>query len=200
MEFFGFLGFLLFWSGVSALLTYYARLLFFEKKDAYPRHELTEPIPETLRIFFEVFSGAGKLTTNILAFVLGAFFAFLWAHWGGMIGSPSYTASFGNYFFHSPILFYLLYLAFPYLKEGFASPRTEPLWESEAPLLSGVVLGLLAQSWNAWAFHGEFSFLFLLLGSGLSFYPLVFLWNEKTFLGRRLQKPENWRKDTFDEF
>jgi hypothetical protein len=184
MEFALFLFFLLFTATLTGILSYYINLLFFQKKEVYDREEITRVWEPALSILLSVCESGGNLFMGIGLFITSALFAWAWSLIGGLVGTPHYTHSLGNYFFASPLLFLGFLFGFPYLKEGFSAPGpAKEFFDSGRSVLSGLGLGTWSANLAAWGLYHDFLFLFVLTSGIIVVYPLCYYWNGMAFFG-----------------
>ncbi len=204
MEFALFLFFLIFTTTLTAVISYYADLLFFHKKDVYDREEITEILDPVLKIFMGVLTSGGELVIGGGLFFGFALLAWLWSLLGGAVGTPHYTDAPGNYFFNAPLLFVVFLFGFPFLKEGFSSPGPlKQFFDAGRAVLSGLGLGAWSASLASWGLYHEFYFLFVLLSGVVVVLPLCYFWQGRAFFGIHIGPKEkfvpNWDEDIYAE-
>ncbi|TGK00597.1 hypothetical protein EHO59_11630 [Leptospira semungkisensis] len=198
MEFFLYLIYLVITLVVVSLADYYFGLLHLSGKDTFEKIELTDwarIIPSKVVSIFET---GGSLQFGLIAFGISAFFSYIWTLMGGLIGSPHYTDSFGNYFFLSfimPVLVLAFYsfIASEILKAARISPSSGSflarLIAQEIPLLSGIFISVIASNLAVYGMYHEISFLFVLPNVLVLIVLLILRWNGKVkFGGIRLDR------------
>ncbi|PJZ70167.1 hypothetical protein CH373_10355 [Leptospira perolatii] len=205
MEFFLYLIFFAISLSVLALADYYWQLLFISGKDQFSKEELTDWVRILPSKILSIFEFSGNLQFGILAFASGAFVSYLWTLLGGLIGSPHYSDSFGNYFFLSFLMPALLLAFYPFLMEASLQdlPETNPdhplvrFFEQEIPLISGVFISVIASNLAIYGLYHEIAFLFVLPNICVLGVLLILRWNGKVrFGGIHLDR----RKDSDDDF
>lgn len=112
-------------------------------------------------------------------------FSYMVSLLGGIVGSPHYSSSWGNYFFHFPFLCIFFLFAFPFLEEGFGRGQFRFFFKSGRAVLSGLGLGSCSAAFTSWGLYHDFSFFFCLF-TLVVLCPLVFIWNSQIFLGIRI--------------
>ncbi|TGK05596.1 hypothetical protein EHQ53_18440 [Leptospira langatensis] len=205
MEFFLYLIFLVITLVSLSLADYYFGLIHLSGKDTFEKTELTDwarIIPSKLVSIFEI---GGSLQYGMIAFGISAFFSYVWTLMGGLIGSPHYTDSFGNYFFLSfimPVLVLAFYsfLASEILKAARISPNSGSmlarLLAQEIPMLSGIFISVIASNLAVYGLYHEIAFLFVLPNILILSVLLILRWNGKVkFGGIRLDKDEEEDQD-----
>ncbi|TGN13420.1 hypothetical protein [Leptospira ilyithenensis] len=205
MEFFLFFIFLAISIALTGVLSYYSDLLFFSAKENYHRDEITKPWESALQSVVSLFESGGNLAIGASLFLFFSLFAWFWSLLGGIIGSPHYTSSFGNYFFHAPLLFFGFLFGFPFFKEGFGQVGFgKIIADNGRPVLSGLGLGTLAANLSIWGLYHEFFFLFVLITGILILWPLLSYWNDRKFfsisVGPEPRHTEDWGNSDYDEF
>ncbi|WP_411822337.1 hypothetical protein [Leptospira sp. 'Mane'] len=205
MEFFLFFIFLALSIILTGVLSYYSDLLFFSAKENYHRDEITKPWEQALQSLISVFESGGNLTIGASLFLFFALFAWFWSLLGGVVGSPHYTSSFGNYFFHLPLLFFGFLFGFPFLKEGFGQTGAGKIFiDNGRSVLSGLGLGNLAANLSIWGLYHEFFFVFILITGILILWPLLSYWNHRKFfavsIGPGPKYSSGWENNDYDEY
>lgn len=209
MEFILFLLFLILHLVFFAIVSYLSRLLFFEKKEEYYREEIVSlgrAIPiELLRIF----ESGGNAVLGLAFFTVSALVVFLWAMLGGAIGSPHYTHSLGNYFFHFPLFFFAFIFSYSFIKSS-AEPNNpqDPLnilTKYGQAIAIGLGTGSLAKILTSYGMHHEMYFLFFFFHLILISLVSAYLWNGLSFLGLAMPsstesnwEENNWQDDSED--
>jgi hypothetical protein len=190
MEFLLFLLFvslnLVFLGGVS----YYSRILFFQRKQEYNREEITSigrAIPiEILRIL----ESGGNMGIGLGVLFIAVFISELWARLGGLIGSPHYTHSVGNYFFHFPLFFVVFTIGYSFLRDAFGGlSQKEPsktFWDHGQVFAIGLGLGSLSKTLSSYGAHHEMYFVFCLLQILIVGSLSAWLWNGQRLFGLSL--------------
>lgn len=205
MEFFLYLIYLVITLVVLSLGDYYFRLIYLSGKDTFEKQELTDWARIIPSKIVSVFESAGSLQYGLLAFGLSAFFAYVWTLTGGLIGSPHYTDSFGNYFFLSfimPVLVLAFYsfISSEILRAARISRNSGSfparLLNQEIPLLSGIFISVIASNLAVYGFYHEISFLFVLPNVLILMVLLILRWNGKVkFGGIRMDREEEEVED-----
>lgn len=188
-----FLLFLLFVSLNLVLLggvSYYSRILFFQRKQEYNREEITSigrAIPiEILRIL----ESGGNMGIGLGVLFFAIFISEFWARLGGLIGSPHYTHSIGNYFFHFPLFFIVFTLGYNFLKDAFGGrSQKEPsrtFWDHGQVFAIGLGVGSLSKALSSYGVHHEMYFFFCLLQILIVGSLSAWLWNGQKLFGLTL--------------
>ncbi|MDZ4726620.1 MAG: hypothetical protein SH817_10715 [Leptospira sp.] len=200
MEFALFLFFIVLTSTLTGVISYYANLLFFQKKEMYQREEITHIWEPALRLLLNVCESGGNLYIGLGLFFGFALFAWAWSLLGGILGTPHYTSSPGNYFFQTPLLFIGFLFGYNFLKEGFSSPGPAKIFfDSGRAVLSGLGIGYFSSNLTVWGLYHEFFFLFVLISGLLVIYPLIYYWNGKAFFGITIGPKERYVPQFEDE-
>jgi hypothetical protein len=205
MEFILFLIFLILHLAIFASLSYLSRLLFFEKKDEYYREEITSlgraaPI-EILRVL----ESGGNAILGLAFFFLSALFVFLWAMLGGAIGSPHYTHSIGNYFFHFPLFFFAFIFSYSFLKSAAQDDNPQDplsiLSNYGQAIATGLSIGSLSKILTSYGSYHEMYFFFYFVLLVLISFISAYLWNGRSLFG--LEMPgstgSNWEADSWQQ-
>ncbi|TGL65729.1 hypothetical protein [Leptospira sarikeiensis] len=205
MEFFLYLIYLVITLVIISLGDYYFQLLYLSGKDTFEKQELTDWARIIPFKIMNLFESAGSLQYGLLAFGLAAFFSYVWTLTGGLIGSPHYTDSFGNYFFLSFIMPVLLLAFYSFLSsEILRAARISRnsgsflarLLNQEIPLLSGTFVSVIASNLAVYGLYHEISFLFVLPNILILMVLLILRWNGKVkFGGIRLDREEEVPED-----
>lgn len=178
MEFFLFLLFLAFFCLVTAVITYYVKILFFSAKTNYRREELTDIRGDVFRICLDVLESGGNLVYGVASFLTAALFVWLWSLLGTVLGDKGPGPM--EHIFHMPIFFLAVFFSFPFLKEAYREERYLALAK---PVLSGLALGNLSAGAVHYGLDRDLFFLFYLLLFFLQTPVLVFLWNREPIFG-----------------
>ncbi len=209
MEFFLYLIFLVFTLVTIALVDYYFGLLFLSGKETFEKQELTDWVRIVPSKILSIFESGGSLQYGLIAFGISTFFSYVWTLTGGLIGSPHYTDSFGNYFFLSCIMPVMVLAFYHFLSsELLRAARISPdsgsflsrLLAQEIPLLSGVFISVIASNLAVYGFYHEIAFLFVLPNILILGVLLVLRWNGKVKFGgigldRHPQDIEDFEED-----
>lgn len=207
MEFVLYLFFFAFALVSLSLADYYFGLLHLSGKETFEKQELTDWLRIIPSKILSVLESGGSLQFGLIAFLIATFFAYLWTLLGGLIGSPHYTDSFGNYFFLSLILPVLLLFFYSYLSsELLHAARISPdgdsflarLLDQEIPFLSGWFLSVIASNLAVYGLYHEIAFLFVLPNIAILGVLLVLKWNGRLSFGTRRAQPEE--EDLYEDF
>lgn len=154
-----------------------------------------------------------------LAFLLaGALVSALWARLGGLVGSPHYANSWGNYFFHFPILFIAFTLGYVFWKDAFlgsSGSHSDPsshsadgrgggfgqiFWNHAQAFAVGLGTGSLAKTFSSYGAHHEMYFAFAFFQMLLIGWISAYLWNGERFFGITIpgKQPEYETNDSYD--
>lgn len=182
MEFFLFILFTIIVLIIESLASYYVRILFFQPKVLYDREEIVSIHQFVWDNFLTILK---KSTNPGLAFLIllsGVFFSYLWAHLGGVIGSPHYTNELGNYFFHFPIWFLGFVFSYPFWKDAY------PLVYTQYSLAFSIGLGVgsVAKCFSSYGTYHEMYFLYGFIVLLIVVWVSIYLWNGYSFFGLRL--------------
>ncbi len=195
MEFLLFLFFLsisLFYLGA---ISYYSRILFLYPRDVYEREEIVSIGKAILQEIFQLFEATGHVGKGALAFLIGGLLPALWARFGGIVGSPHYTHSPGNYFFHFPFLFLAFSLSYGFWKLAYPPEITRYGY----PLAIGLGAGSIAKSLSSYGIYHEMYFAFSLLVVVIVSVVASYLWNREKFLGLELPGYEESQFNEYDD-
>ncbi|WCL50934.1 hypothetical protein [Leptospira sp. GIMC2001] len=206
MEFLLFLLFILINLLLVGCVSYYARILFFQKKREYDREEIValgRSIPsEILRIF----ESGGNLGIGAGIFLFGCILVGLWARLGGLIGSPHYAHAMGNYIFHFPLFFIIFTFGYTFLHSALGgNSHKEPsktFWANCLPFAAGLGIGSISKSLSSYGAFHEMYFIFVIAQYLIVGIISAFLWNSRKFFGISLTKEilrDDYDRD-FDDY
>ncbi|XDD47857.1 hypothetical protein AB3N60_07215 [Leptospira sp. WS39.C2] len=191
MEFFLYLLFLVFFGFVAAVITYYAKILFFSAKSNYRREELTDIRGDVFRIFLDLLESNGNIVYGSLAFLVSALFVWLWSLLGSLLGEKGPGVF--EHIFHLPIFFLALFFSYPVLKEAYEERSIIGLCK---PVLSGFALGNLSSGAVHYGLDRDLYFLYYLLLFLLQIPVLVFLWNKEPIFGVSFEPTPSYEGET----
>lgn len=207
MEFFLYLIFFAFSSAFLALVDYYFALLFLSGKDTFHKSELTDWFRILPTKLLAIFESNGSLQHGMIAFGVSSFFAYVWTLTGGLIGSPHYADSFGNYFFLSFLMPVLVLVFYPRISSELLASGSQfrqgsflaRLLEQEVPLVSGIFLSVIASNLAVYGLYHEIAFLFVLPNISVLGVLLVLRWNGKVRFGGIHLDRKSTEEEDFEE-
>lgn len=203
MEFLLFLLFsclhLLLFAGFS----YYARILFFQKKEEYHREELIGLGSILPREILKVLESGGNFGLGLALCFAGIMLSGLWARLGGLIGQPHYAHSPGNYFFHFPLLFLAFTLGYSFLKDAFLGGKpsgslARSFWDNAQAFSVGLGVGAISKTISSYGVYHEMYFVFVLVQYTIVGGLSMWLWNGERVFG--IQLPGSRKSSSYADY
>ena len=137
---------------------YYARLLFFHKKNLYRREEIVAIFPKLVQEISRVASSQNMPLIWLGGFVVSSVVAWGFHSIGGIFSESTGEASFANYFFSIPFLA----LASFFLAETFTQALPFPLNKHWNSVVTGFAIGGFAANLSSFGTHFQMSFVWIL--------------------------------------